>query len=99
MNRRIRLKLALLLVAVATLAQALCAAADVPEALNMEIEMEAVGSLENATGTGALSNGGLALNMDLEDGLLSDDLIDLPPIQDMVWFSPKTARSVRRCFR
>lgn len=83
MNRRIRLKLALLLVAVATLAQALFAAADVPEALNMEIEMEAVGSLENATGTGALSNGGLALNMDLEDALLSDELIDLPPIQDM----------------
>ena len=52
MKRRIRLMLALMLVPVATLTQALFAAADVPEALNMEIEMEAVGSLENATGDG-----------------------------------------------
>ena len=83
MNRRIRLMMALMLAGVVTLTQALFAAADVPEALNMEIEMEAVGSLENATGTGALSNGELALNMDLEDALLSDELIDLPPIQDL----------------
>ncbi len=83
MYRRIRLMLTLLLAMSALLTSALFAQADASEAKDMEVEMEEAGILENAPGFGLPLDGDIALNIDLEDGLLSDALIDLAPLQDV----------------
>ena len=83
MYRRIRLMLTLLLAMSALLTSALFAQADASEAKDMEVEMEEAGILENAAGFGLPLDGDIALNIDLEDGLLSDALIDLAPLQDV----------------
>lgn len=83
MYRRIRLMLTMLLAMAALLTQALFAQADAPEAKDIEIEMEEAGFLENAAGIGLPLDGDIALDIDLEDGLLSDALIDLVPPQDV----------------